>query len=330
MDFSECPILIELDLAWPTYGFVTWFVVLAAALAGGALRGLTGFGAALLMAPVLSLVLSGRETMCLVTLLNAIPMGKGVGSTSASPVDRDLIVPMTVAAFAGIPLGIALVGALPPRAFGLVVGAAVILSALALLSGKRIAGGRSPGVSAGVGVLSGILTGFGGVGGPPAILYLLGVEPDMHRARATFIVFFAWIYPFALGAIVLLGLMNWRDFMVGGISAPLFHCGGKLGTWLYRRIGGCHFRPFVLVLLIVAGVLAASPRASAASESELQSAQAGMARTGVPDSVRRALLQCANSAAVGGHSTNRIVMNTTLMGDSSDLLHRAKTGTAVA
>ncbi|WP_217424533.1 sulfite exporter TauE/SafE family protein [Nitrogeniibacter mangrovi] len=238
----------------------TWGVVLVAALVGGALRGLTGFGAALLMAPLMSLVLSARETMCLVTLLNALPMGRTTLAAATRVIDRQVMLPMSVAAFVGVPCGIALVGALPAQAFGLVLGVAVILSAIGLMSGVLRMGGRSLRRSLGVGMLSGVLTGFGGVGGPPAILYLLGVEPDGHRARANFIVFFAVLYPAAVIAVAALGVLSWADVVFGLALAPLFHLGGLGGARLYRRIGKRHFRPVVLVLLMAAGLLAAWPR----------------------------------------------------------------------
>ncbi|MDO9597164.1 MAG: sulfite exporter TauE/SafE family protein [Azoarcus sp.] len=239
---------------------LTWSVVVLAAFAGGTLRGLTGFGAALLMAPLLSLVLPARETMCLVTLLNALPIGRATLLSASRLIDRAVMLPMSLAAFVGVPCGIALVGALPAQAFGLVIGFAVVASALALMSGVTLVAGRSRQLSLGVGLLSGLLTGFGGVGGPPAILYLFGVEPDSHRARANFILFFAVLYPVALMAIALLGMLSWANLALGVLLAPLFHLGGMAGTRLYRRVGKRHFRPFVLVLLIAAGVMAAWPR----------------------------------------------------------------------
>ncbi|MBT0962218.1 sulfite exporter TauE/SafE family protein [Denitromonas iodatirespirans] len=258
--FTERTTLNEITHFLAARDALTWAVVLLAALAGGALRGLTGFGAALLMAPLMSLVLSARETMCLVTLLNALPMGRTALRTASRAIDRQVMLPMSMAAFAGVPCGIALVGALPAQAFGMVVGGAVILSAIGLMSGAILVKGRSLRLSLGVGMLSGVLTGFGGVGGPPAILYLLGVEPDGHRARANFIVFFAVLYPVAVLAVAALGLLSWADILLGLSLAPLFHVGGIGGARLYRHLGKRHFRPVVLVLLIAAGVMAAWPR----------------------------------------------------------------------
>jgi uncharacterized membrane protein YfcA len=263
---------------------MTWTALCGAALSGGMLRGLTGFGAALLMAPLLSLVVPARETMCLVTLLSALPVGQALSPGLGRLVDRRLLAPMIVAACAGVPGGIWLVGALPEQLFGMVIGVAVIVSACALLTGVTLGDHRSLGVSLGVGALSGVLTGFGGVGGPPAILYVLGVESDTHRARANFIVFFAFLYPFALAAIALVGMLSWAVLARGILLLPLFHLGGVLGERLYQRVRHRHFRPLVLALLIVTGAVASVPR----------HALAGVAPATLM--VRGAPVQCASTS----------------------------------
>src|SRR5690606_11242908 len=122
--------------------------------------------------------------------------------------DERLILPMVCAAAAGIPAGVWLVSEQPARMFGMVIGISVIMSALALLAGVRFPRRASVPASVGVGLMSGVMTAFGGVGGPPAILYVLGVESDPHRVRANFIVYFACLYPLAMIVITLLGVMS--------------------------------------------------------------------------------------------------------------------------
>jgi hypothetical protein len=238
--------------------------------------------------------------MCLVTLLSALPIGQNLSAGVLRQVDRDLVAPMAGAAVLGVPAGIWLIQALPARYFGVLVGAAVIVSALALLSGASPLRRRSLRLSLGVGALSGMLTGFGGVGGPPAILYVLGVEPDAHRARASFIVFFACLYPLALGAIALAGLLGWAEVAQGLLLAPLFHIGGVLGEGLYRVVNQRHFRRFVLALLIVAGGLAAAPRHAAACADRLAP---GLATGPLSVVVHGAPVRCTKSA---GGPANRL------------------------
>lgn len=249
-----------LNTLWPDRGIASWAVIAGAVIAGGVLRGMTGFGAALLMAPLLSTVASARDTICIVTLLNALPLTHALAPSVRRLVDHRVLLPMLGAACFGIPLGLWLVSVLPARLFGQVIGLAVIASAAVLLTGVRLVRGRSHAASIGAGLFSGVLTGFGGVGGPPAILYLLGVETDSHRARASFLVYFGCLYPLALIAIVLSGLFGLSLLLQGLLLAPLFHGGGLLGERLYRGLDPRHFRRVVLCLLMATGAFAAWPK----------------------------------------------------------------------
>ena len=240
----------------PDHGVLTWCVIALAVLAGGALRGLTGFGAALLMAPALSLVISSRETTCLVILLNTMPVRAAYSGSVGRLVDRTLMRSLFLSACVGLPAGIWLGGVLPTHAFGVFIGAVVIVSAIALMSGAKLANPQSRPLTFGVGAISGVLTGLAGIGGPPAILYVLAVEDNVHRARATFMVYFAFLYPLALGAVALSGLLFWQDVAQGLLLMPLLYLGDKLGEWLFARFNPRYFRPFVLVLLVCTGLLA--------------------------------------------------------------------------
>jgi uncharacterized membrane protein YfcA len=267
-----------------------WLVLAAAVTAGGLLRGLTGFGASLLMAPLLTQVVSARETMSLIILMSALPFGLAKLTGVGRQVDRDLIVPLTVAALIGLPCGLWLISVIPANLFGSLIGMFVIASAIALVFGLNLARHRSVPLSLGIGAMSGMLTGFAGIGGPPAILYVLGVESDSHRARATFIVYFALLYPLALAAIVLMGMLPLVELIQGLLLAPLFYLGGCVGERIFCKVRKEHFRPFVLALLICAGCLAIFRSGTPAQE--VQRSDLDLHTQAQTTLVRLALQQC--------------------------------------
>lgn len=240
----------------PSHSPLTWCLMALATLAGGTLRGLTGFGGALLMAPILSLAVSSRETTCLVILLNALPMQAAYSSKLSPHVDRGLVRPLFLSACVGLPAGIWLGDVLPARVFQGFIGAAVIVSAIALMSGLKFENHRSGQATFGVGTVSGILTGLAGIGGPPAILYVLAVEESIQRARATFIAYFSLLYPLGLGALVVSDKLFWQDVVHGLLLAPLLYVGDRFGERLFRAFDQQHFRPFVLSCLVCAGLVA--------------------------------------------------------------------------
>ena len=65
-----------------------------------------------------------------------------------------------------------------------------------------------------VGVLSGILNGFCGIGGPPAVLYVLARNSASAELRASFILFFAVLYPVTVLTLALAGLISWQALLL--------------------------------------------------------------------------------------------------------------------
>ena len=234
-------------------------LLMLAVVAGGIVRGLTGFGAALLMAPLFSLVMSPRDTLCLITLLSVLPLSPRNMRLAWQDMDAGVVRPLTLAAICGLAPGMWLATRIPGKVFGPIIGFGVMASALVLMSGIRLPNLRSGRASAAVGGLSGMLTGFSGVGGPPAILYLASIEDDPYRARANFVIFFALLYPVSCAFLLLSGLMSNSVLLSGLLLFPLFHVGGSFGVKLYQNIEKRLLRHLVLALLLLAGAMAALP-----------------------------------------------------------------------
>lgn len=236
-----------------------WALIALAVIAGGVVRGLTGFGAALLMAPLFSLALPALDTLCLITVLSVLPLSPNSMRLAYAEMDASIVRPLTIAAIAGLAPGIGLSRWIPAELFGPLVGSAVIASAIMLMAGVRLPNIRSRTASAVVGSLSGVLTGFSGVGGPPAILYLMGIETNPYRARANFVIFFALLYPVSCVMLIVSGLMANSILIAGVLLFPLFHLGGWVGVQLYQTISKTYLRRLVLVLLLASGVMAVMP-----------------------------------------------------------------------
>ncbi len=80
-----------------------------------------------------------------------------------------------------VPLGVYLLDALQPQIVKYVVAAVVIVFGLALSFGAQLPAAPTTSKSIAVGSLSGVLNGLCGIGGPPAVLYLLGGKASSDR-----------------------------------------------------------------------------------------------------------------------------------------------------
>ena len=133
---------------------------------GGFLRGFLGFGAALLMVPILSSILTpavGLVIMYLVevpTVLYLMPPALKKGNVK-------IVFPMILALLVTIPIGFYFVVSLDPEIIRIVISVMVILMVALLASGWKPKGEINLLTMMLGGGFSGLVNGAAGVGGPP-------------------------------------------------------------------------------------------------------------------------------------------------------------------
>lgn len=227
---------------------------LAGALAiagfGGLVRGATGFGGAMVMTPVLSLLLTPITAVVGALLLEtfaAFPMLRD----AARRAHWRTILPICAVACLTAPLGAWLLSTLDPLLARRAIAATVLVFALVLLTGIRYRGRQRLGTSMALGATSGVLVGATSVGAPPVILYLLASSdpPDVTRANLT--LFVTIISLAALLALFWRGLLDGPNGLMALLLSPLYLGGVWLGSKLYGRLDPAAMRRATLVFLIV-------------------------------------------------------------------------------
>lgn len=230
----------------PLTGEIIWIGLVVAV--AGLLRGFTGFGAGLFMAPLLSTLAGPLRAVPLLILLDA-----AVSAVLVPPVLPRLrpgpLARLGLPAVAALPAGSFLLTALPPRALRAGIGLVVLATVIALAAGWRAR--KAPGLlgTGAVGAASGLLTGAAGIGGPPVILFHLsgpGAPPDV---RAGLIGFFTLTQGAALALLAARGLLSWELLGQGAALAPVFLASAWAGAVLFRRRGGAEYRMIAYVLL---------------------------------------------------------------------------------
>lgn len=224
-------------------------------LAASILRGFTGFGFGLAAVPLLSLALPPAQVVPLVVVLQAIVGLAGLRS-AWSLCDWPAVGRLTPGLLIGIPIGLAVLTEFAPNQVRLVIGMLIAASVIVLWRGVKLPPNPSRGVTLGVGMLSGVMSGLSSMGGPPVVVYLLALAHSAARVRATSIVYFM------LSALVSLGPMTWRgligrDVLVWAAACvPVLFGGSWLGTWGFRRARPHHHRATALVVLsLLAAIL---------------------------------------------------------------------------
>ena len=156
---------------------------------------------------------------------------------------------ISLPALALIPLGAWLLVSLPAEAMRRGIALLVLTLVAILWSGWRYTGPRGAPVSATVGALGGFLSGSTGIGGPPAIIYLMSSGDGPALIRANLIGYFTVIgaglivyysYQGLIGADVL-----WR----AGLLIPFFVVGIVAGSRLFGLASAQTFRHIAFSIL---------------------------------------------------------------------------------
>lgn len=235
-------------------------VLFAAVLLFGAgiVRGFTGFGAALLLAPVLAYLFGAANGVGIIILLNMFVSVQLIAAAHRV-VKFSGVGWVTAGACAAMPVGVWALGTLDPDLVRDVISILVIVACvlIALPYQEYLKVRASPPLDAFAGGLGGLLHGFAGIGGPPIIIYLIAQKASAAALRANIILSFAIINVVTTLAFLIAGLLNTKMLLQTILLTPPFLLGAWVGARIFGRTSEKAFMRAVLLLLIAvaAGML---------------------------------------------------------------------------
>ena len=225
-------------------------IAAATLLVAGLIRGFSGFGSAMVNAPMLSLLWGPTIGVPVAALVEFVP---AIQLTPRAIPDAQwrLMWLLGIPALILIPAGSWLLVSLPNEIVRRVVGGVVLLLVATLWSGWRYKGQRTAPLSIFVGAVSGLLSGTTGIGGPPIILYLMAGGDRPAVLRANMIGYFTIVLVGLTVTFAFLGLFGpvvlWRTgFLVIPFVVGIF-VGAKLFPFASERT----FRNIALAVLAV-------------------------------------------------------------------------------
>lgn len=227
----------------------TLIVALLISGAAGVVRGVTGFGGAMVMSAPLALLLGPRLMVPIVLVLESVVAAPMLWQTRAL-VNWRLMGAILATACIFVPLGTLILVSLEPQLMRRAVALTVIVFALILLIGWRYSGRPRLATSVGLGALSGTMLGATSVGGPPVILYLLSGPDPVATTRANLTLYVTGTSLAGLAAL-------WHHDVLGGSAAwasvwlaPPYYLGLVGGTRVFPHLSDARFRQLTLMLLI--------------------------------------------------------------------------------
>jgi uncharacterized membrane protein YfcA len=235
---------------WPIHE--SWFVWVAlAALGAGLVRGLTGFGGAMIIVPVISLFLGPVVAVPVLNVIDTITSLPMLPPAMRRCHWREVI-PLFIGAVLLLPLGVYLLTYVNPDLLRHVMAVIILIMAVIMALGLRYHGEPTRIVSLVVGAASGLMTGAVGLSGPPVALFWLGGKANAMTTRANIIAYFGLMSVAVIAVMAWHGLFTVPVLRLSLILMPLYALGVIIGARGFRYASEGFFRLFVL--LLIAGV----------------------------------------------------------------------------
>lgn len=219
----------ELFLGWD---LVIWAVGVAVCLIAGIVRGIVGFGYALIVIGGLNVVALPAEVVPLATLLDlvcGINMMPGVWRHVHWRGARWL----GIGALIGIPIGITLLVSLDVDVLRLGISVAILASVLLIARGFSFSKVPGNALMFLTGGLSGFMSGSAGIPGPPLILVYLSSPLPIITTRATTVAFLLLADSVALIYMASEGLVTSETMLRTAVLAPVSFIGIAIGSRLF-------------------------------------------------------------------------------------------------
>jgi uncharacterized protein len=221
---------------------------------GGAIRGYTGFGTPIFLAPIYAVLFGPQATVPLMIFMEVGIMAQMVPA-ALKRTDWPEMRGLLLGCLPMLPVGGLMLGVIDPELGKKVIGLVTAAFVAALWWGWRYRGPRTLPVRIAVGAVSGFSNGLTGIGGPPVILYHLSGGKDIAAIRANLVIYFAFITLVAVPFFAYAGLVTSETLWRWLILTPPLLIGVTLGSYLFRRTTERSFIRAALLTLLAAALV---------------------------------------------------------------------------
>jgi uncharacterized membrane protein YfcA len=240
------------------------FIVLAmTTFASAVLYAISGFGFAVLAAPLFLLFLDPAQAVQLVIIISTV-LSTVVLRGLLPAIAPWLLLRLALGSFVGLPLGIAAFRYADPILVRAAAGAMIFGFAILMAVSRRRSGqpgqgkpwtpfAMSPSLDLAAGAVAGIAGALVGQPGPPVLIYLLLAGTAAKTMRATLLAFFALSYGVTLASHAATVGIPAPTWIAAGVLIPFAFFGGLAGRPIGDRLGAEAFALLAIALLAVAG-----------------------------------------------------------------------------
>jgi uncharacterized protein len=231
-----------------------YLVAAGAVLLGGFLQGCIGFGIAMAAVPLMLLVMPAMDVVPLIAWIS-------LANTSTMTwvlrrqVRPRMVLPLAAGCLIGVPIGVQILDAFDGPGLKAAIGALLVaLSAVLFAGWSRPVRNEGAGLWS-VGLLSGMMSGSTGIGGPPVVLFLSNQDTPRDVFRANIIAYFLLLCLISITVFTLRGAYDRESAGLLAVCIPAVLAGTWGGALLATRIPQELFRRITLLLSACNGLL---------------------------------------------------------------------------
>ena len=227
--------------------------IVAIIVAGGFVRGYSGFGSGLVMAPLLTLFWGPVEAVATTVGLGAVASVQVVPG-GARQCDWRTMAPMSLAAVLFVPVGTFMLVSLDPEIVKNIIAAIVLFVTAISLRGWTYRGPAGPVPAFLAGGVAALVNGIAAVGGPASVMYLMSLPNQAERHRANIIIITSVIGWLVLVNMVVAGAVNQETLVKIALLFLPNMCGVWAGSKMFALLPGRVFRVIILWMLVAVSV----------------------------------------------------------------------------
>ncbi len=236
----------------PTTQLIAAFGII---LLASTVKGLTGFGFALTSLPLLTIFISPKVAVPIITICSVFLDGYTFYK-ARKVVQYRVISPLVVSGVIGMMFGTYFLVSLNSGVLKLGIGAVTLLFAGASLFGFKREIGNVKLASIPIGFLSGFLGGAISISGPPVALFFSNQGVEKTVFRANLIAYFFCLYLATVPAYFLSGLITRELLVTSLILVPSIFIGANIGIGLLTKVNDQVFRKITMYLVMITGLMA--------------------------------------------------------------------------
>lgn len=222
-------------------------------------KGLTGFGPAIVFVSIGSIFYDPVKIIVLASLLDVVGGAYLVSLNPDFLENRKYWVPIGLLMVTGAVIGSYMLSVLPASLFEYLFGAAIVLISLWFLSGKSELDKDSEKVhelgivDGAVGIFSGFCGGFVGMGGPPLVAYL-GNKFDKELFRAIIVPVFLMAASSRVLSYGYLGMIDTGNLFMFVFPPLGVLLGNSIGNYFFEDVEQKWFTILIGVILMLSGL----------------------------------------------------------------------------